>query len=82
MADTRELKFLSVVETESYCKAQCIARQDVPNNLADVRLVALDMGTLFSRAKYRVELTEQLKAVLKEVRVADGKFILLLMRFI
>ena len=35
--------------------AQRIVRGDVPSNLADVRLIALDMGALVAGAKYRGE---------------------------
>ncbi|CAN6445608.1 unnamed protein product [Victoria cruziana] len=56
--------------------AQRIVRGDVPSNLSDVRLVALDMGALIAGAKYRGEFEERLKAVLKEVEEADGKVIL------
>ncbi|XP_009402827.2 chaperone protein ClpB1 isoform X1 [Musa acuminata AAA Group] len=56
--------------------AQRIVRGDVPSNLLDVRLVALDMGALVAGAKYRGEFEERLKAVLKEVEEADGKVIL------
>ncbi|TQD99992.1 hypothetical protein C1H46_014371 [Malus baccata] len=53
--------------------AQRIVGGDVPSNLADVRLIALDMG-----AKYRGEFEERLKAVVKEVEEAEGKVILFL----
>ncbi|KAL0921033.1 hypothetical protein M5K25_008061 [Dendrobium thyrsiflorum] len=56
--------------------AQRIVRGDVPSNLADVRLIALDMGALVAGAKYRGEFEERLKAVLKEVEDAAGKVIL------
>ncbi|GAB2236810.1 hypothetical protein Droror1_Dr00026692 [Drosera rotundifolia] len=56
--------------------AQRIVRRDVPSNLADVRLIALDMGALIAGAKYRGEFEERLKAVLKEVEEAQGKVIL------
>ncbi|KAL5074877.1 hypothetical protein RYX36_013861, partial [Vicia faba] len=56
--------------------AQRIVRGDVPSNLADVRLVALDMGALVAGAKYRGEFEERLKSVLKEVEEAEGKVIL------
>ncbi|KAE9602202.1 putative P-loop containing nucleoside triphosphate hydrolase [Lupinus albus] len=45
--------------------AQRIVRGDVPNNLGEVRLIALDMGALVAGAKYRGEFEERLKAVLK-----------------
>lgn len=56
--------------------AQRIMRGDVPSNLDDVKLVALDMGALVAGTKYRGEFEERLKAVLKEVEEADGKVIL------
>ncbi|XP_020098644.1 chaperone protein ClpB1-like [Ananas comosus] len=56
--------------------AQRIVRGDVPSNLLDVRLVALDIGALVAGAKYRGEFEERLKAVLKEVEDAQGKVIL------
>jgi ATP-dependent Clp protease ATP-binding subunit ClpB len=46
------------------------------SNLADVRIISLDMGALVAGAKYRGEFEERLKAVLKEVQEAEGKVIL------
>ncbi|WVZ20554.1 hypothetical protein V8G54_007876 [Vigna mungo] len=56
--------------------AQRIVKGDVPSNLADVRLIALDMGALVAGTKYRGEFEERLKTVLKEVEEAEGKVIL------
>ncbi|XP_042501612.1 chaperone protein ClpB1 [Macadamia integrifolia] len=56
--------------------AQRIVRGDIPSNLADVRLIALDMGALVAGAKYRGEFEERVKAVLKEVEESAGKVIL------
>jgi len=56
--------------------ASRIMRGDVPENLLGSRVVALDLGALISGAKYRGEFEERLKAVLEEVRAADGKVIL------
>ena len=53
-----------------------IMRNDVPLNLKDKRLIELDMGSLIAGAKYRGEFEERLKAVLKEVKDADGNIIL------
>ena len=53
-----------------------IANGDVPDSLKDRRLMALDMGSLIAGAKYRGEFEERLKAVLDEVKGADGEIIL------
>eukprot|EP00742_Colponemidia_sp_Colp-10_P006159 GILJ01006592.1.p1 GENE.GILJ01006592.1~~GILJ01006592.1.p1 ORF type:complete len:899 (+),score=192.71 GILJ01006592.1:80-2776(+) len=55
--------------------AQRIVRGDVPKNL-QCRLVSLDMGALVAGAKYRGEFEDRLKAVLKEVKEAEGKIIM------
>ncbi len=56
--------------------AQRIVRGDVPDNLKDKTIFALDMGALVAGAKYRGEFEERLKAVLEEVRKSEGKIIL------
>ena len=53
-----------------------IANGDVPDSLKDRALMALDMGALIAGAKYRGEFEERLKAVLDEVRGAEGHIIL------
>ena len=53
-----------------------IVAGDVPNNLKDKKLFALDMGALIAGAKYRGEFEERLKAVLDEVRKSEGEIIL------
>jgi ATP-dependent Clp protease ATP-binding subunit ClpB len=53
-----------------------IANGDVPDSLKDRRLMALDMGSLIAGAKYRGEFEERLKAVLDEVKGANGEIIL------
>ncbi|WP_010581879.1 ATP-dependent chaperone ClpB [Schlesneria paludicola] len=56
--------------------AHRIVMGDVPQNLKDKRVIALDMGALIAGAKYRGEFEDRLKAVLKEVSEADGRVIL------
>jgi ATP-dependent Clp protease ATP-binding subunit ClpB len=56
--------------------AQRIVRGDVPEGLKDRTLFALDMGALVAGAKYRGEFEERLKAVLNEVKQAEGRIIL------
>ena len=53
-----------------------IANGDVPDSLKDRKLMALDMGALIAGAKYRGEFEERLKAVLDEVKGAEGDIIL------
>jgi len=53
-----------------------IVNGDVPESLADKRLLALDMGALIAGAKYRGEFEERLKGVLNEVTAAAGEIIL------
>jgi len=53
-----------------------ITNGDVPDSLKDRRLMALDMGSLIAGAKYRGEFEERLKAVLDEVKGAEGEIIL------
>jgi ATP-dependent Clp protease ATP-binding subunit ClpB len=56
--------------------AQRIVRGDVPEGLKDKRIVSLDMGALIAGAKYRGEFEERLKAVLNEVKTAEGRVVL------
>lgn len=56
--------------------AHRIIQGDIPENLKDKVLYALDMGALIAGAKYKGEFEERLKAVIKEVTNADGDIIL------
>jgi len=56
--------------------AQRIVSGDVPEGLKDRTIFALDMTSLMAGAKYRGEFEERLKAVLKEIKEAEGRIIL------
>lgn len=56
--------------------AHRIVMGDVPQNLKDKTVFALDLGALVAGAKYRGEFEDRLKAVLKEVQSADGQIIM------
>jgi ATP-dependent Clp protease ATP-binding subunit ClpB len=49
---------------------------DVPENLKNKQIFALDMGTLIAGAKYKGEFEERLKSVIKEVTQSDGDLVL------
>jgi len=56
--------------------AQRIVRRDIPEGLRDKTVFALDMSSLVAGAKYRGEFEERLKAVLAEVKAAEGRILL------
>ena len=56
--------------------AQAIVAGNVPEELAGRRLLALDMGSLVAGAKFRGEFEERLKAVMDEIKQAQGEIIL------
>jgi ATP-dependent Clp protease ATP-binding subunit ClpB len=56
--------------------AQRIVRRDVPEGLRDKTIFALDMGSLLAGAKFRGEFEERLKAVLQEVKAAEGRILM------
>jgi ATP-dependent Clp protease ATP-binding subunit ClpB len=56
--------------------AQRIVAGDVPEGLKDRRVWGLDIGLLLAGSKYRGEFEERLKAVLTEIRAAEGRIIL------
>jgi ATP-dependent Clp protease ATP-binding subunit ClpB len=56
--------------------AQRITAGDVPEGLKGKRVWALDIGALIAGSKYRGEFEERLKAVLNEIKSAEGQVIL------
>lgn len=52
-----------------------IATGDVPLGLKDKRVISLDLGALIAGAKFRGEFEERLKAVLDEIKAAEGEVI-------
>ena len=55
---------------------QRIVSGDIPENLKDKKVIALDLGALIAGAKYRGEFEDRLKAVLKEIQSAQGRIVL------
>ena len=56
--------------------AHRIVRGDVPEGLKDKTIFSLDMGSLVAGAKFRGEFEERLKAVLNEIKEAQGRILL------
>ncbi|HSK33467.1 MAG TPA: AAA family ATPase, partial [Propionicimonas sp.] len=55
--------------------AQRVIAGDVPDSLRGRKVVSLDLASMVAGAKYRGEFEERLKAVLNEIRDAEGKVI-------
>ena len=56
--------------------AHRIIEGDVPENLKEKKIFALDMGALVAGAKYKGEFEERLKSVIKEVTQSAGDLVL------
>ena len=56
--------------------AQRIVAGDVPTSLGDKTLVSLDIAAMLAGAKFRGQFEERMKAVLKEVTEAEGRYVL------
>jgi len=55
--------------------AQKIAQGDVPENLKGKRVLALDIAAMVAGSKFRGEFEERMKAVLDEIKQAQGEVI-------
>ena len=55
--------------------AQRIVDGDVSDSLKDRRVLSLDLAAMVAGAKYRGEFEERLKAVLEEIKAAEGQII-------
>jgi ATP-dependent Clp protease ATP-binding subunit ClpB len=56
--------------------AQRIAKGEVPESLKEKELISLDLGALIAGTKYRGEFEERIKALLREIKKANGKYLL------
>lgn len=56
--------------------AQRIARGNVPEFLKNKEIISLDLGAIIAGTKYRGEFETRIKALLKELAKADGKYVL------
>jgi ATP-dependent Clp protease ATP-binding subunit ClpC len=53
-----------------------ITTNDVPENLLNKRVVALDLGAMIAGSRFRGEFEERLKAAMEEIQRAQGEIIL------
>ena len=56
--------------------AQRMVAGDIPTSLADKKLLQLDISAMLAGAKYRGEFEERMKAVIKEITEADGRYVI------
>ncbi len=56
--------------------AQRIAKKDVPESLKEKEVISLDLGTLVAGTRYRGEFENRIKALLKEIKSREDKYIL------
>ncbi len=55
--------------------AQRMVAGDVPTSLSNKKLLQLDISAVLAGAKYRGEFEERMKAVLKEITEAEGRYV-------
>lgn len=55
--------------------AQRIVKGDVPESLKDKEIISLDLGALIAGTKYRGEFENRMKALLREINRAAGRYI-------
>jgi len=56
--------------------AQRIVKGDVPESLKDKEIIGLDLGALVAGTKYRGEFEDRVRALLKEINRAAGRYII------
>ena len=56
--------------------AQKIVSGDVPESLKDKEIISLDLGAIIAGTKYRGEFEDRIKALLKEINRASGRYLL------
>jgi len=56
--------------------AQKIVRGEVPESLKDKEVISLDIGALIAGTRYRGEFEDRIKMLLKEIKKAEGKYLL------
>ncbi len=56
--------------------AQRIVKGDVPESLKEKEIIGLDLGSIVAGTKYRGEFEDRIKALLREINRASGRYIL------
>jgi len=56
--------------------AQKIVKGEIPESLKGKELIALDLGALIAGTKYRGEFEDRVKALLREIKKSQGKYLL------